>query len=191
MFSCDLYGALRCPAECGRAFRERVGIVFDSVGHLVEKLVNRDESRAADVPMRRLGLPVQVDAAARCSLSSSTDFARMFSESVLCVNCMFKSPRQRKSAEAVSSAIAAAGSRLTCQSDHMRQKPSCRLLAKGSLCTAEAADTHDSPNQLTVSPAARHWETRKLRRSNAGIFGVHDPRISGPTLRFRSTADPL
>jgi hypothetical protein len=51
---------LRRAAERCRAFRKRIGMVFDRVSHFVKKLVDRDETRTAHVPVRLLHLSMQV-----------------------------------------------------------------------------------------------------------------------------------
>jgi len=48
-------------AEGARPFGDLVRILFDNIGDLVEQFMDRDEGRAAYVPMRLLDLRVQVD----------------------------------------------------------------------------------------------------------------------------------
>jgi hypothetical protein len=48
-------------AEGARPFGDLVRVLLDDVGDLVEQLVDRNEGRTADVPMRLLGLRVQVN----------------------------------------------------------------------------------------------------------------------------------
>lgn len=70
----DVDCSLRRAAECGGSFGDRVGITLDQIGHLVEEFVNRDESRAAYIPVRLLDLRMQIDRRGKVSVQQFDGF---------------------------------------------------------------------------------------------------------------------
>ena len=84
-----------CATESRRTLGDRIRVTLDHICDLVEELMDRDESRPTDIPVRCLTCACRSIAAARCRLSNSADLERIFSESVLDVRYMVSSVTER------------------------------------------------------------------------------------------------
>ena len=95
LFGCDLHGSLCGAAERSGAFRKHIRVVLDHGGDLVEQFMDCNESRTANIPMRLLYLPVQVDRSRQMLVQQLDGLTAYVLDNVLCVGCMVTSPFER------------------------------------------------------------------------------------------------
>ena len=67
-------GAPRCAAQGGRPLGDRINVVRQLRGKLIEQLVQREEMRAFDVPMSLFRLAVEVKRVGQMLVEQRDDF---------------------------------------------------------------------------------------------------------------------